>query len=366
MKITKIETIVLRIPYSTGGSSQADAWGGKAWSTADCLLVRVETDAGITGWGEAFGYNVISATRAILDDVIAPMVIGQPADAIEPLMLDLHRKLHIFGRGGPVIYALSGLDIALWDIAGKSAGLPLHRLLGGASRPEMPCYASLIRYGEPDLVRMHVRRAIDEGFADVKLHEIDLACIRAAREAAGPGPRLMLDVNCPWTLQEAIALSPALADVAPFWLEEPVWPPEDVSALARVRQACGLPIAAGENAATLAQFQQLLRAEAVDVIQPSPAKMGGVSELVKVFTLAAAHNVRVVPHSFYDGPAFLATVHVAAALQREPLVEWRYFDLEALLFGPAGRPAKGRMTVPTGAGLGLDPDPGVIARYRVA
>lgn len=366
MKITKLDTIVLRIPYSTGGSSQADAWGGKAWATADCLLVRVETDAGIAGWGEAFGYNVIPATRTILDDVIAPMVIGARADAIEPLLLDLHKKLHIFGRGGPVIYALSGLDIALWDIAGKAAGLPLHRLIGGAARTDMPCYASLIRYGEPGLVARQVERALGDGFADVKLHEIDLACIRAARQAAGAAPRIMLDVNCPWTLQEAIALGPELAAVNPFWLEEPVWPPEDASALARVRQACGIPIAAGENAATLAQFQQLMRAEAVDVIQPSPAKMGGVSELAKVFALAAAHNVRVVPHSFYDGPAFLATVHVAAALQREPLVEWRYFDLEAPLFGPAGRPSKGRILVPAGPGLGLDPDPAVVARYRVA
>jgi len=363
MKITAVETIVLRIPYTTGGSTQAEAWGGRAWATADVLLVKVGTDAGITGWGEAFGYNAIPATKAIIDEALAPVVIGRDALSPEALQNELQQKLHIFGRGGPVIYALSGLDIALWDIVGKAAGQPLHRLLGGTTRERMTCYASLIRYGEPTVVAANVKRAVADGFSAIKLHEITLPAIHAAR-ATAPDVRLMLDVNCPWSLQEALAIAPALREVNPFWLEEPVWPPEDFTALATVRARSGMPIAAGENAATLAQYHQMFAAGAVDISQPSPAKMGGVSELRKVFTLAAAHNVTVVPHTFYDGPAFLAGLHVAAVYQRDPFIEWRYFDLEAPLYGHDARPVQGSVAIPQGPGLGFDPDPAVIAKYR--
>jgi L-alanine-DL-glutamate epimerase-like enolase superfamily enzyme len=148
------------------------------------------------------------------------------------------------------------------------------------------------------------------------------------------------------------------------WLEEPVWPPEDHTALAQMRARSGIPIAAGENATTVAQFKHLFDAGAVDFAQPSPAKMGGVSELRKVFTLAAAYNVTVMPHSFYDGPAFLAAVHVNAALGRGSMVEWRYFDLEARLYGDQAIPRNGSITVPQTHGLGFDPDPEIIRRYR--
>jgi L-alanine-DL-glutamate epimerase-like enolase superfamily enzyme len=148
------------------------------------------------------------------------------------------------------------------------------------------------------------------------------------------------------------------------WLEEPVWPPEDYAGLARVRAQGGIPVAAGENAASLLQFQHLFEANAVDFVQPSPTKMGGVSELHKVFALASAHNVTVMPHSFYDGPGLLAGIHVNAALGRGSLVEWRYFDLEARLYGDAVLPAEGAIAVPTGPGLGAEPDPDVIRRYR--
>jgi L-alanine-DL-glutamate epimerase-like enolase superfamily enzyme len=366
MKITRLESMVLRIPYSSGGSDEASAWGGRRWETADALLVRVETDAGIVGWGEAFGYNVIPATKAILDEVVAPLVTGRDARAIEPLMLEAQQKLHIFGRGGPVIYALSGLDIALWDIAGKAAGLPVHRLLGGARHEELPCYASLIRYATPDGVATNVDRALKAGFGAIKLHEIDHGCILAARGAAGPRVPIMLDVNCPWTLDEAQRQADMLAAMDPEWLEEPVWPPEDIDALAYLRGRTRVRLAAGENAATLLQFSQMLSAGAVDVLQPSPTKCGGISTLRQVFTLAGAANTRVVPHSFYDGPGFLAALHCAAAFQTTPLLEWRFFDLEMPPLGPAMQPRNGRIRIPEGPGLGADPDPKVIEKYRTA
>ncbi|MGH8630378.1 MAG: mandelate racemase/muconate lactonizing enzyme family protein, partial [Burkholderiales bacterium] len=144
MRIRSIETIVLRIPYSTGGPSQAEAWGGRAWVTADTLLVKVQTDQGITGWGEAFGYNVIPATRAAIEEILAPIYVGRDPLTMQALMLEAQQKLHIFGRGGPVIFGLSGIDIALWDIAAKAAGRPLHSLLRADRVHPLPCYASLI------------------------------------------------------------------------------------------------------------------------------------------------------------------------------------------------------------------------------
>jgi L-alanine-DL-glutamate epimerase-like enolase superfamily enzyme len=365
MRITAIETIVLRIPYGCGGSADTEVWGGKPWQTADALLVKVDTDAGITGWGEAFGYNVIPATKVAIDQILAPMCMGRDPLAIENLMLELQQKLHIFGRSGPIIFGLSGLDIALWDIAGKAAGQPVHRLLGGCRSPRLACYASMIRYTEPKVVAANVERALGQGFRHIKLHEIEVAPTRAARQAAGEGVDIMLDVNCPWSVSEALDMAAKLRPLNLRWLEEPVWPPEDYAGLAQVRAAGGIPIAAGENATTLLQFQHLFEAGAVDFVQPSPAKMGGISELQKVFALAAAHNVTVMPHTFYDGPAFLAGLHVNAALGRGSLVEWRYFDLETRLYGDAAVPEDGSVAVPQGPGLGLDPDPEVIRRYRV-
>lgn len=364
MKIASIETIVVRIPYTSGGSTNTQVWGGKAWQTADALLVKVMTDDGVTGWGEAFGYNVIPATKTAIDQILAPMCIGRDASSIEVLSLELQQKLHIFGRGGPVTYGLSGIDIALWDIAGKVAGQPVHRLLGGCRAPKLDCYASLIRYTDPKTVAKNVERAAGQGFRHVKLHEIEVAPTQAARNAGGEDMGLMLDVNCPWSVREALDMAEKLRPLNLRWLEEPVWPPENAAGLAQVRAQGGIPVAAGENAATLVQYQQLLEAGAVDFLQPSPTKMGGITELRKVFALAAAQNVTVMPHSFYDGPGFLAGVHVNAAVGQGSLVEWRYFDLEATLYGGAGLPENGAITVPQGPGLGMDPDPDVIKRFR--
>jgi L-alanine-DL-glutamate epimerase-like enolase superfamily enzyme len=291
------------------------------------------------------------------------MCIGRDPLAIESLMQEIQQKLHIFGRSGPIIFGLSGLDIALWDIAGKVAHQPLHQLLGGG-KSHLTCYASLIRYTDPKLVAANVERALGQGYRHIKLHEIDVAPARAARAAAGDDVDIMLDVNCPWTLREALDMAQKLRLLNLRWIEEPVWPPEDHTALAHVRAHGGIPVAAGENATTVAQFKHLFDAGAVDFVQPSPAKMGGVSELRKVFTLAAAHNVTVMPHSFYDGPAFLAGVHVNAALGRGSLVEWRYFDLEARLYGDQAIPQNGSIAVPQAPGLGFDPDPEIIRRYR--
>lgn len=359
--IARIDTFPLRIPFQPG------AWPARAGQPprppVDSLLVKVTSAQGCEGWGEALAFEAAPLARAAVEQVIAPLVIGRDATRIGPLMRVLQQQLHVLGRAGSLQHALSALDTALWDIAGKTAGLPLHRLLGGGD-PDLACYASLDGCGDPVLVRAGVRAALDDGFTGVKLHERDAAVVHAAREEAGPGTDLMLDVNCAWPLAEAREQAARLRDLGLRWLEEPLWPPENYDGLARLRAGCGIPLAAGENVSALLDFDRLMSAGAVDVVQPSPAKMGGVSELAKVFAVAAVRNVTVVPHSFYHGPGLLAAVHVTAALGGPgALVEWRYSGLEALACGPAFQPDGGRIEVPQGPGLGIDPDPAVLDAY---
>jgi L-alanine-DL-glutamate epimerase-like enolase superfamily enzyme len=367
MKIANIETIALRIPFTSGGQSAGGVWGSKDLQVVDSLVVKVTADDGTVGWGETFGFTAIPAVKLVIDTILATEVIGSDVTQREKLMADLQKKFHIFGRSGAFIYGLSAIDIALWDIAGKSAGKPIYQLLGGGEATSLAAYASLIRYADPELVRRNVRRAVDEGYKYLKLHEIDVACVRAAREAAGPDIDITLDVNCPWTVREALDMAEQLRPFNLRWLEEPVWPPENYAGLAAVRKQGGIPVAAGENASTLMDFQHMLEAGAVDFIQPSPAKMGGITELQKVYALANAHNTTVMVHTFYDGPGLLASVHASAALGgAKSIVEWRYFDLEAQLYGDAIIPKQGRLSVPQGPGLGLEPNPDVIRDYRIA
>jgi L-alanine-DL-glutamate epimerase-like enolase superfamily enzyme len=367
MKIASIETIPLRIPFTTGGPSAGGVWGAKDLQMVDSLIVKVTTDEGITGWGETFGFTAVPAVKLVIDTILAPELLGRDVSQREKLQFELQKKFHIFGRSGAFIYGLSAIDIALWDIAGKAANQPVYKLLGGSDATSLACYASLIRYADPYLIRRNVERAIDSGFKHLKLHEVDVECVRAARESAGPDVEITLDVNCPWSVREALDMTEKLKPFNLRWIEEPVWPPENYAGLATVRTQGGIPVAAGENASTLMDFQHMLEAGAVDFIQPSPAKMGGITELQKVFALAAAHNVAVMVHTFYDGPGLLASVHASAALGGgKALVEWRYFDLEAQLYGDAIVPRNGRIAVPQGPGLGLEPNPDVIRDYRFA
>jgi L-alanine-DL-glutamate epimerase-like enolase superfamily enzyme len=366
VKIAMIEVIAVSIPFAGGSKSAESAWGRKNAGNADSLLVKVTTEGGIVGWGEAFGFTAIPAVKAAIEQVIAPLCIGLSALNIGSLMLDVQKRLHIFGRSGAIMFGISAIDIALWDILGKATGQPLHRLLGGSAVSELTCYASLVRYTDPQLLVANVDRAMADGFSHLKLHEITVDAVREARNAAGDDVEITLDVNCPWTVRQALDMSAKLRQFNLRWLEEPIWPPENFGGLARLRREGGIPIAAGENASTLVEFQQMLSAGAVDFVQPSPAKMGGISELQKVFSLAAASATTVMVHSFYDGPGLLASVHASAALgSKDALVEWRYFDLEAQLYGDAVRPSKGTIAVPQGPGLGFDPDADVVRSFRV-
>ncbi len=364
MKITKVETIVINMPMVIEGSVLPQQ-GGKPRTSMDTLLVRVDTDEGVSGWGEGVGHRIWTATKAALDSFIGPMCVGRDPTAIGALVDELQRGLAGVGRNGPAMYALSAIDIALWDIAGKLAGLPLYRLLGGSPCRELPAYASLLRYGEPRAVTQYVERALKRGYRYIKLHEITVSPIQAAREAAGPDVPIMVDCNCPWTVGEAIAMARKLQPINLKWLEEPVWPPEDHAGLARVQAQGGIPTAAGENA-MLPEFRGMLEHGAITYAQPSVTKVGGVTQMRKVMALADAHGVEVVPHSAYFGPGLIASIHCIAAMPKGGLVERYDADFAVNPMHGAIMPTRtGHVPVPQGPGLGIDPDPAVITRLRV-
>ena len=362
MKITNIEAIPIPIPFTQGGNSTNFIAG--EGNELGHLLIKVETDSGITGYGEAFGFNAIHTTKTAIDTLIAPMAIGCDPLQIEALMKELSVKTHILGRYGVTMFALSGLDIALWDIAGKAAGVPLHQMLGGAQRHKIPAYASLLKYGDPDVCARLTDEALTQGYGLIKLHENTVAPVVAAREAAGEDVPITLDVNCSWSPQEANEMARKLAPCNLHWLEEPIWPPENFEALYELRNLHGIPIAAGENACTAWQFSQMFKAGAVDYAQPSVTKVGGITEMMKVVTLAEIENVNLQPHSPYFGPGFLATLHVLAASSGTQSIERFYVTLDADMYEKALDPIDGLIHVPDGPGLGIDPDPAFIKKYR--
>jgi D-galactarolactone cycloisomerase len=362
MKITSVETILLKLPYESGGATRLI--GGHPTNELDMLMVRIDTDDGLTGWGEAFGHASVRSTKTALDTMIAPTLIGRDPSDINGLMQNLQQNLHIFGRNGPVSYGLSGVDIALWDIAGKRAGLPLYQLLGGAPRHRLSAYASLRRYGAANVVAANALAAVQRGYRQIKIHEVEINHVRAVREAIGPDIRLFLDTNCPWTVSEALTMVEALRPYDIALLEEPIWPPEDYDGLARVR-AAGIATGAGENISGLHHFRHLFEVGAVSVAQPSVTKVGGVSELRKILALAEAFGVEVMPHCGYFGPGYLAVLHITASMPGDVLFERLYLDLKESPFSPWTEARDGIVSVPQAPGLGCEPDMAVVERYRI-
>src|SRR5262245_51892511 len=221
MKITAVEAICLAIPMKP--LDPPSAWTA---STRKQIVVRVKTDAGITAGGGAFAYGaplaVCNATAARRE----PPIVGEDPLRIGQLVDVMHRGARIDGGRGLAMFAISGVDVALWDLLGKARNAPVYELLGGATRPRLPVYASLMRYDSPKNVAAACTSFVKQGFRMLKLHQTDVESVRAAREAVGPDVELMLDVNCPWTPAEALAMARALAPYPPFWFRGPVGAPE--------------------------------------------------------------------------------------------------------------------------------------------
>jgi L-alanine-DL-glutamate epimerase-like enolase superfamily enzyme len=364
MKITRLESIALAIPFSHGGKE--GGFRGQDWSKIFTVLLRLETAEGVIGWGEAFGYGTSKAVKGILDELIAPLVLNREIDDIGTFMRDIAQMLHIFGRNGAIQYALSALDIGLWDIKAKLAGLPLHRLLGNANRTSLRAYASLFKYGDAETVARMSQRSLDEGFKEIKLHETGFCEIESARKTVGPKTPIMVDVNCPWTPDQAVEAAKTMRELDIYWLEEPIFPPEDFKALAECQRRGGIKIGAGENACGVSDFEKMLDVGAISFAQPSVTKVGGVSTFLAVDALCRERGVPVYPHSAYFGPGLLATLHLVAARPEPTLVEWFKLELETDLFNGKVLPKNGSFVMPTEPGLGYDPDPKVITTYRIS
>lgn len=222
-----------------------------------------------------------------------------------------------------------------------------------------------MRYGSEDAIQKAVQRAIADGYRWIKLHDISVPVIQAACAAAEGRAKVMLDTNCPWSVEEALAIDAELEGLGLHWFEEPVWPPENYAGLAAIRATGRHRIAAGENAGSLFDFVAMSHAGAIDIAQPDVAKTSGVTEPLKIAHYCEAVGLTFSPHCAIFGPGQIATIHLTAVEVRPPLFERLYLDFEAELFGDAAVVKDGRLDVPTGAGLGAEPDPKVIARYCV-
>lgn len=333
------------------------------------LLVEVRTDEGITGIGSCSGNGAI--IEVIIERILKPILIGMDPTKIEELWDKSYFGVGVgaFGSRGVGVVALSGIDIALWDILGKARDLPLYKLLGGASREKVQVYATALYPEEP---RAAVKRAVGlakEGFHGVKIKVgfdlvKDIERVRAVRAELGDDFAIMTDANMGYDLETARKAVGGFTDCGVGWLEEPLFV-EDVNGHALLRANSKIPIALGENLHTRYAFQQFIGRNAVDILQPDVARAGGVSEVKKIATVAAEQSLPISLHTWGDAVSLAASLHLAAALKNSEIMEFdcTYNPLRTELVQEPLEIKNGFMTPPKGAGLGIDIDPRVLRKY---
>jgi L-alanine-DL-glutamate epimerase-like enolase superfamily enzyme len=360
--ITAVDAIQLRIPLDMW--APPPLFAGRPRTHVEAVYVRVATDKGVIGWGECNGFSGAAAVAAV-EHLIRRVAVGQDPTDTE-LAPRIERMLHGIGRAGVMLHALSGLDIALWDIRGKLEGVSVSKLLGGAKRKRVDTYASLIQYaGKVDLVKSVTTRALERGYRHIKLHERTAEAVAAAREATGPNIPIKVDTNCAWLPGEADAPVAAMKASNPHWVEEPIWPPEDFESAAKLRKATGVPIAMGENATSPSDFKKMIAAGAVDFVQPSVNKIGGITHLFRIATEAEKAGVTCVPHMFYFGPGYLATLHCIACKERDVPLERMFADVAWVPYANTVPDRNGAVDVPDTPGLGADPEEDMMAKFKV-
>ena len=366
MKITDVQTIRLRAPIPAEG--QVFSRSGVR-STRSTTLVRVETDEGITGIGSASGNGEL--IEIIIAKVIKPLLVSMDPTDIDAIWDKAYfRGGHKeFGTRGIGVVALSGVDIALWDILGKIRGLPLYQLLGGKRRDKVPVYATALYPEEPSQVARRARAFAERGFHGVKIKvgfdlDQDIRIVRAVREELGKNFIVMTDANQGYNVDVALKAADAFADCGAYWLEEPLFV-EDIEGHAILREKGRTPIAVGENLHMRYAFENFILRGAVDFIQPDVARAGGISEIKKIAALAARHKVPVSFHTWGDGVALAASVHLSAALENSIVMELDYTDnplREELLREPF-KVQNGYLFPPERPGLGIELDPHAVERF---
>lgn len=346
-------------------------------------IVEIETADGTVGWGECYGPSQVA--RAYIDSQYGPRIIGRDPFDVEVIWEDLYNRIKDYGNKGMAISALSGIDIALWDIIGKTVNKPIHKLIGGAYRTEVQSYATGLYFIDMDrLIEEAVEEAqeyVSEGFTAIKMKiglgspKLDLERVRAVREAVGGDVRLMVDANHCFTVPAAIRLGRELEKLDVEWFEEPI-SPEDLDGYVEVTRALDMAVAGGENEFTRWGFRDIVARKAMDIVQPDVCAAGGISECRKIATLAAAHGVECVPHAWGSAIGLAATLHFIAALPDQPpsfrpmppLLEFEQCEnpfRDLLTVDPIVQ-KRGIVQIPTGAGLGIEVKRDVLDRYRVA
>jgi D-galactarolactone cycloisomerase len=356
----------LEVPF---GMSQ---W---SWDSRSSCLVEIRTDGGLVGWGECFG--PAGPNRALIDDVFAPAIVGRDPGEIIDIWESLYNRNREWGRKGVSVAAISGIEIALWDIAGKSAGLPIWRLVGGRRVGEVQAYASAFYYGGTfdDDIEAEAENVLRAGYTHVKMKvgadlDTDRARVRRVRKALGDKVKLAADANRGYTTAEAKTFVRAFEDELWFF-EEPVLP-EDLQGYRELRAMSTVPIAGGESEFTRWGFRELIETRAVDILQPDATACGGIRETLLIAGMASAYGIETLPHVWGSSITVAAGLHVIAALPhttpslgRAPILVELDQAPNPFRSGVAGLHTGPRMTVPEGAGLGIDVDPDFIRHYEV-
>ncbi|MBY3194608.1 mandelate racemase/muconate lactonizing enzyme family protein [Rhizobium laguerreae] len=348
------------------------SWG--TYHEVSMVLVEVRTDAGIVGVGEVLARFSPKAYAELIETSLKPRLIGQDARNIGALWQSMRRSLS--GRaGGMLIEAIAGVDIALWDIMGKAAGMPIAKLLGGIGRETIEVYAAAVNWVDDAEADRELERYIGERFPRIKVkmaNPVREACrrIERLRKRAGDDIELCVDANWAYDLDQAIEVGRALSTNGYFWFEEPL-APENEQGYEELRKRCDVPLAAGESNFTADQAQRLVANRTLSILQPDVARAGGISETRRMADYAALHDVGYAPHIGMSGIICeTASTHLAAALPNFRVMECECDlspfkrDLADLAPGCL-RQKNGRLDVPTRPGLGIEIDWDAVKRLRV-
>jgi L-alanine-DL-glutamate epimerase-like enolase superfamily enzyme len=366
MRIDRIETIHLHFAYPNlcGFTSAGGTTSGRLTS-----LVKVHTGDGRTGIGPVYSHPAL--VEAVVMGHLGKLLKGEDPREVETLWRKIYRWTRWYGRKGAAVSALGGLDTAFWDLRAQAEDKPLWKLLGG-ERPSCPAYASALLWKPPDELAAEAMRHLERGFRRMKMRlgrseADDVEAVRAVRRAIGPRHDMMVDASMRYHVELARRIGNVLQENRVFWFEEP-FEPEDVDSYAALRGTVGVPVAAGENEFGEQGFRELIRARAVDIVQPDASRCGGISEVLRVARLAAEAGLKVAPHSWSDAVAITANAHVVASLPHALTVEVDQTGnpfVEQLLVEPL-EVVDGQLRLSQRPGLGVELDDAVVERYRLA
>lgn len=337
-------------------------------------IVEIMTDEGISGVGEAIARLGPCATKSIIDDMLGPCIIGSDPMEIEQLWERMFNLMRFRGHSrGYFMEAISGVDIALWDVTGKVLGLPVHRLMMGCNRPEVPVYASSVFWDSPAIMAATAADLVEKGYLPVKVKvgqgvEADYKCLEAIRQTAGTKIQLMVDANGAYNCIDAIRLGRKLEQIDVCWFEEPI-PPDDLDGYRTLSKKLDIPIASGECEFSIYGMRNLIES-GIQIIQPDVTRAGGITGVHKMVTLAQAFHVPYSPHiGFGSSVCMDASLHLAAAVPNFMIAEYMVVDnplVDSLLVEPIPIPKNGMIEIPHGPGLGIEINREALEKYRIS